>query len=259
MITGPKPYSAYKPCPIPWVGELPTSWQVAPALAAYRPKAIRNVGMREETVLSLSYGRIVVRPVNKPGGLVPDSFETYQIISPGDVVIRTTDMQNDQTSLRVGQSRHRGIITSAYLCLEVRDALIPEYGYQLLNAYDLLKVLYRYGSGLRQNLDYDDIKRMPILIPPPEDQHAVVAFLAHLDQLTRDYFQSLRLAFGLLNEHKGLVQEYRARLIVDVVTGALDVREVAARIPSSLRLDDLTVTESPEDPDGVGFEVGADA
>jgi type I restriction enzyme S subunit len=210
--------------------------------------------MQEATVLSLSYGRIVVKPLNAQKGLVPDSFETYQIVSPGDVVIRTTDMQNDQTSLRVGQSHHRGIITSAYLCLEVRDPLIPEYGYQLLNAYDLLKVFYRFGSGLRQNLDFGDIKRMPILIPPPEDQRAVVAFLAHLDHLTRDYFQSLRLAFGLLNEHKGLVQEYRARLTVDVVTGALDVRDSAARLPSVLGPNQLEVEAESGHDDGRAFE-----
>ena len=44
-------------------------------------------------------------------GLVPESFETYQIVNPGDIVLRTTDLQNDHTSLRVGMVRDRGIIT----------------------------------------------------------------------------------------------------------------------------------------------------
>ena len=71
------------------------------------PNRERNLGMKEKTVLSLSYGRIVIKPADKLHGLVPESFETYQIVNPGDIVIRTTDLQNDHTSLRIGIVRNR--------------------------------------------------------------------------------------------------------------------------------------------------------
>jgi type I restriction enzyme S subunit len=48
------------------------------------PNRERNHGMKEKTVLSLSYGRIVIKPAEKLHGLVPESFETYQIVNPGD-------------------------------------------------------------------------------------------------------------------------------------------------------------------------------
>lgn len=149
--------------------------------AVYREKQIKNIGLVEKTVLSLSYGRIVVRPEEKLRGLVPESFETYQIVDPGDIVVRTTDLQNDQTSLRVGHSRHRGIITSAYMCLESPGFASKEFGYQVLNVHDLLKIIYGYGSGLRQNLDFSHIKQMPVPVPPPEEQAAIVRFLNHAD------------------------------------------------------------------------------
>ena len=126
--------------------------------------------MVEKRVLSLSYGRIVIKPDDKLHGLVPESFETYQIVDPGNIIIRSTDLQNDWTSLRVGLVRDRGIITSAYLCLRMVGPLTSEYGYLQLHALDLMKVVYGMGSGLRQNLDFTDFKRMPVLVPPPDEQ-----------------------------------------------------------------------------------------
>ena len=108
--------------------------------------------MKESTVLSLSYGRIVIRPPEKLRGLVPESFETYQIIDPGDIVVRSTDLQNDWNSLRFGLSSHLGIITSAYMCLNTGEVMSHDYGYLLLHAYDLKKVFYGLGSGLASEL-----------------------------------------------------------------------------------------------------------
>src|SRR6266404_7503267 len=151
MIADLKPYPEYKNSGLPWLGQVPQHWDVRPAFGAFVPIHERNHGMKEKTVLSLSYGRIVIKSEEKLHGLVPESFETYQIVNPGDIIIRSTDLQNDWTSLRVGLVRDRGIITSAYLCLKMVGPLVPEYGYLQLHALDLMKVFYGMGSGLRQN------------------------------------------------------------------------------------------------------------
>ena len=70
-----------------------------PGRACYREKRVPNKGLTETTVLSLSYGHIVVKPPEKLHGLVPASFETYQIVEPGDIIVRPTDLQNDWNSL----------------------------------------------------------------------------------------------------------------------------------------------------------------
>jgi type I restriction enzyme S subunit len=199
---GLKAYPAYRESGVPWLGEVPEHWEVLPAMAAYRPKQVKNVGLVEATVLSLSYGRIIVKPPEKVRGLVPESFETYQIVDPGDIVVRTTDLQNDHTSLRVGYARDRGIITSAYLCLTTTSLVNTEFGYQFLNAYDLLKIIYGFGSGLRQNLDFGEIKRMPVLIPPKAEQAIIVRFLDHLDQQIRCYIRSKQKLIKLLDERR---------------------------------------------------------
>jgi len=202
MIATLKPYPTMKDSGVPWLGKVPEKWEVLPALATYKLKLVKNTGMVEKTVLSLSYGRIIVKPVEKLRGLVPESFETYQIVDLGNIIVRTTDLQNDHTSLRIGHSRNRGIITSAYLCLETTDRVSNEFGYQFLNTYDLLKIIYGFGSGLRQNLDFGDIKRMPVLVPPKDEQSAIVRFLDHADRRIRRYIRAKQKLIKLLEEQK---------------------------------------------------------
>ena len=202
MITNLQPYPEYKQSGLPWLGGIPRYWNSGPGFAAFREKQVKNTGMQERTVLSLSYGRIVVKPPEKLHGLVPDSFETYQIVDPGDIIIRSTDLQNDWNSLRVGLVRNRGIITSAYLCFRTTGTLSPEYGYQLLHAFDLMKVFYGLGSGLRQNLDWGDFKRMLIFIPPPEEQAAMVRFLDYANGRLERAIRAKRKVIALLHEQK---------------------------------------------------------
>lgn len=202
MIAELKPYAEYKESGLDWLGKLPRHWKIGPGFAAFREKKVKNIGLREKTVLSLSYGRIVIKPPEKLHGLVPDSFETYQIVDPGDIIIRSTDLQNDWNSLRVGLVRDQGIITSAYLCFRVTEALLPEYGYLLLHAFDLMKVFYGMGSGLRQNLDFADFKRMPIFIPSHDEQVAIVRFLDYANRRIERTIKAKRKVIALLNEQK---------------------------------------------------------
>jgi type I restriction enzyme S subunit len=170
-------HESYKPSGIKWIGEIPTHWDVRPGFTCFDENKDRNKRLEEKTVLSLSYGRIVVKPEEKMTGLVPESFDSYQLIKLGDIVIRTTDLQNDKTSLRVGLARDCGMITSAYLGLRCKPEINPEFIFRLLASYDALKVFYGMGSGLRQNIDFGDFKRLPIPLPPRAEQDRIVAFL----------------------------------------------------------------------------------
>jgi len=197
-----KPYPAYKDSGLPWLGRVPDHWTLLHGRACFREKKVVNAGMRQTTVLSLSYGQIVIKPVEKLHGLVPASFETYQVIDEGDIVVRPTDLQNDWNSLRFGLSSHRGIITSAYMCLSTLDALTRDYGFLLLHAYDLKKVFYGLGSGLRQNLDWGDFKYLPCVVPPVSEQAAIVRYLDHADRKVRHAIRARQQLIKLLTEQK---------------------------------------------------------
>jgi type I restriction enzyme S subunit len=185
-----------------WLGAIPSHWDLILGHAAFTKRKVLNDGLKENTVLSLSYGRIKVKPTDKQHGLVPDSYETYQIVKTGNVIVRGTDLQNDKTSLRVGLAQNDGIISSAYLCLQTNPSVLPEYGYQILNVFDLTKAIYRYGSGLRQNLDHGEIKRLPIFLPPVGEQVAIVRFLEHANRKINGFILAKRKLVALLNEQK---------------------------------------------------------
>ena len=211
------PYPAMQDSGVPWLGAVPEHWICRPGRACYREKKVPNKGLTETTVLSLSYGHIVVKPPEKLHGLVPASFETYQIVEPGDIVVRPTDLQNDWNSLRFGLSRNRGVITSAYICLCTDEVVTRPYGHLLLHTYDLKKVFYGLGSGLRRNLDWRDFKYLPCIVPPLPDQAAIVRFLDYADRRIRRYIRAKQQLITLLEEQKQAV-------IHQAVTGQIDVR-----------------------------------
>ena len=210
-----------------WDAKVPSHWEVHPGLAVLKENRRKNVGLVESLVLSLSFGRVVVKPVEKQRGLVPDSYESYQILDPGDIIIRPTDLQNDQTSIRVGHVKDRGIITSAYVGLRARGSWSDAYAYHYLAVVDSSKRIYGMGSGLRQQLGWPDLKRMLCLVPPPEEQAAIVKYLAHANARIDKAIVAKRRLIALLEEEK--------KAIADVFLGQLDegareVRHVLSRL-----------------------------
>jgi len=201
---------------VEWLGEIPKHWEVLPGFRVFAENKTKNTGMIMEQVLSLSYGKIVIKPKEKLTGLVPESFETYQIVKPGDIIIRCMDLQNDQTSLRTGIARNNGIITSAYLNLNVIDDFNSEYLHYYLHVLDITKVLYKFGTGLRQNLSYWDFKRLPILVPSQEEQKEIVRFI---ETQIRKIDSSIMLQQKQIEKLK----EYKTTLIDSVVTGKVRV------------------------------------
>ena len=65
-----KPYPTMKDSGVEWLGMVPEHWDgTCDARVMWKRK--KNTGLAEKTVLSLSYGRIVVKPEDKLHGLVP--------------------------------------------------------------------------------------------------------------------------------------------------------------------------------------------
>ncbi len=169
-------YPAYKDSGVEWVGEVPTDWDIVPLFSVAEECDRPNVGMVENNLLSLSYGAIVRKDINENDGLLPASFETYQIVESQDIVWRLTDLQNDKRSLRTAAVTERGIITSAYLATRPHG-IRSDYLHYLLRAYDQQKVFYSMGGGLRQSMKFSDVKWLPLMLPPPAEQAAIAAFL----------------------------------------------------------------------------------
>lgn len=233
-------YEAYKDSGFEWLGNIPVSWPIVLLSQVVTQVKNKNSDLREQNLLSLSYGRIKRKPIDTNGGLLPESFDGYNVIEANDIVLRLTDLQNDHRSLRVGLATEQGIITSAYTTMRPRNSESAKYLYYLLHTFDIRKGFYGMGSGVRQGLNYDEVKKLKLPLPTIVEQEAIAAYL---DRETE------RID-AIITEAKASIEEYKvwkASIIYEAVTKGLntDVEladsgiDYIGRIPKHWKLTSL--------------------
>jgi type I restriction enzyme, S subunit len=198
---------------IPWVGAIPDHWTVLPFHSFVDEVDSKNVGTKEQNLLSLSYGQLVRKDMSRLEGLTPESFEGYNVIEKNDIVFRLTDLQNDKTSLRSARASERGIITSAYVT--VRPHTSSRYLEYLMRSYDTTKVFYGIGGGIRQSMRFSDLKRLPVLAPPDQEMEQIADFL---DRATSRIETLVAKKIRFIE----ILREKRQALIAHAVTKGLD-------------------------------------
>ena len=208
-------YEAYKDSGFEWLGNIPVSWPIVLLSQIVTQVKNKNSDLREQNLLSLSYGRIKRKPIDTNGGLLPESFDGYNVIEANDIVLRLTDLQNDHRSLRVGLATERGIITSAYTTMRPRNSESAKYLYYLLHTFDIRKGFYGMGSGVRQGLNYDEVKKLKLPLPTIMEQEAIAAYL---DRETERIDAIIAKAKASIEEYKA----WKASIIYEVVTKGID-------------------------------------
>lgn len=216
VTKGLNPDVEMKDSGIEWVGNIPVYWDVRPLYYYFAERKKKNYLGQEQNLLSLSYGKVIRKDINTSEGLLPDSFNGYNIIEPGDIVLRLTDLQNDKRSLRTGLVKEHGIITSAYVTLKAAKEVVPEYFHYLLYAYDVMKVLYNMGNGVRQGLNYCELSKMHIVAPPLDEQKNIAA---RLDCVCK----GIESIIASKKQQLAIIDSYKKSLIYEYVTGKKEV------------------------------------
>ena len=206
-------YDTYKDSGIEWIGEIPSEWDCFYLSQIFSPVKNKNIGMQETNLLSLSYGKIIRKNIETTFGLLPENFEGYNIIERDNIVLRLTDLQNDHKSLRVGLVTEKGIITSAYLTLKNKTNMSSNYFYYLLHSFDIAKGFYGMGAGVRQGLNWNEIRSLRIISPKESfDQQQISDFL---DKKCSEIDKLITKKEQLVVE----LESYKKSLIYEVVTG----------------------------------------
>ena len=216
VTKGLNPDADKKDSGIEYVGSIPAHWDMRPVYYYFVERKNKNALGKEDNLLSLSYGRIIRKDINTSEGLLPESFNTYNIIEAGDIVIRPTDLQNDKRSLRTGLAKEHGIITSAYLALKPKDELVSAYYHYLLNSFDVMKVFYNMGNGVRQGLNFSEFSRLMVFAPPIDEQKAIADFLDEKCVEINEAIATKKTQLETLNE-------YKKSVIYEYVTGKKEV------------------------------------
>ena len=216
VTKGLNPDAEMKDSGIEWVGQIPVSWHIHPVSIYFDERKNKNRLGKESNLLSLSYGQIIRKDINTIGGLLPESFNTYNIVEKDDIIIRPTDLQNDKRSLRTGLVKEHGIITSAYIGLKPKRFVCSAYFHYLLHVYDVMKVFYNMGNGVRQGLNYSEFAKLMLIAPSFDEQQEITDYLdkkcLEIDTIISDKKKQLEV-----------IAEYKKSLIYEYVTGEKEV------------------------------------
>ena len=224
-----RPFPAYKPSGVEWLGDVPEHWEIGRLKVKLRPIDCRS-SSGTETLLSLRrdlgvvvYAEHFSRP---PQGA---SLVGYKLVETGQLVVNRLQANNGLLFC----SRLSGVVSPDYSVFTARSPVDMEYLGSLLRTITYKAHFRRESTGLGTGSAgflrlYDDrLLETPVALPPLEDQRTL---LVSLNEVTAS------LCRAIDRQHVGvtILREYRTRLIADVVTGKLDVREAAARLPDEV-------------------------
>lgn len=225
---------------IAWIGEIPENWNTNTVIQLFTQVKNKNTDLQEKNLLSLSYGKIKRKSIESVDGLLPESFDGYNIIEANDIVLRLTDLQNDQKSLRVGLSTERGIVTSAYLTIRNRSNHSAKYLYYYLHSFDIAKGFYGMGAGVRQGLNWDGLKWLKILSPSLDEQRRIANFL---DRRCAEIDRVIDATQHTIAEYKALTQSIITEAVTKGVRGPRPMKdsgvEWIGEIPADWKITQL--------------------
>jgi type I restriction enzyme S subunit len=221
-----------------------SAWRYLPVRAVLRP--VKRVGFPDKTLLSLfrDFG-VVPKDSRENKNVDVRDLALCQLVRPGDVVMNK--MKAWQGSIAV--SSLEGIVSPDYMVLEfICDGVVHKFFHYLLRSPDMVAEYRRRAYGVRPGqwrLMFPDFCRLHLSVPPIHEQERIVS---HVEAATAD----IERLITRTEREIALMQEYRTRLTADIVTGKLDVREAAAKLP------ELEENDEPDD-DSLDEELFEDA
>lgn len=215
MVTkGLDPAVALEKTRLEWIESAPTHWEIAPHKRTMRKIKRLCDHWAGEPVLSLTTNGVIVRDIASGKGKFPATFDGYQYISAGNLVLCLFDV--DVTPRCVGLAKQGGVISPAYSQFEMLDgAYAPYYDYYL-RAMDDQKLYVHLTSTLRHSFTEDTFGMIPALRPPFEEQ---VRIAAYLDDFCSNVDRLINAKQSIIDDLKA----YKQSLIYETVTGKREV------------------------------------
>ena len=223
MTTKLGPYLAYKASGVEWHSKVPEHWNVRKLRGALRLTTERN--RPELPLLSVVREKgIVLRDVTNKDenhNYIPDDLTNYKVVQRGHFAINK--MKAWQGSY--GVSKFDGIVSPAYFVFNV-DGVDGDFFHIAIRSQAYVPYFTQASDGVRigqWDLSLARLREIPFSVPPLPEQTAIVRYL---DKATAN----IEIAIDSARRQIGLLQKYRTRLIADVVTGKLNVCEVAGNL-----------------------------
>lgn len=206
MIADLKPYPEYRDSELPWLGKFPATWKMLRGKSVFGRVDVRSkTGMEELLTVSANHG-VIPRRQTSVTMFMAKSYIGHKLCWPGDLVVNSlwAWMQG------LGVAKNHGLISSAYSVYRPRAEYL-EYGnfFHHLFRSDAYKwELQTRSKGVWiSRLQLTDIAfmDMPVLLPPPDEQAAIVRFLNHATLRIEKAIRAKQKVIALLNEQKQVI------------------------------------------------------
>ena len=213
---------------VEWLGEVPEHWEVCPLKRAFSSMdyGISDSASDSGKIPVLTMGHVHDGQVRTPDAGGVDVVDPYLLLREGDLLFNRTNSRELVGKVGLFLGHHSPITFASYLVrMRPHRRHKPEYLNMILNDVTFLSHARRESvpSLHQSNLNPTRYGRIHITLPPPQEQGTILCALREQTEGIRDSITRSRRQIGLMNE-------YRTRLIADVVTGQLDVREAAAQL-----------------------------
>jgi type I restriction enzyme, S subunit len=245
VTRGLDPDARRVPSDVEWLGEVPEHWEVRKISQAFgligsgtTPASGNRKYYEGATVPWLVTGDLRDAEIHATSRKVSeralDEHSALKMYPPGSVVVA----MYGATIGRAGLLRISACANQACCVLTRPRGLSPEYALLLFSG--LRPHLVRLGVGGGQpNINQELIRQFRIPIPPGDEQQTILADAGRATV-------KLDSTIDVSRRQVDLLREYRTRLISDVVTGKLDVRQAAEKLPDEPGAEDPALEERLE-------------
>ena len=204
MNNGLKPYAAYKPTGIPWLGTVPAHWTIKRAKWLFQ-KMERPVREQDEVVTCFRDGIVTLRKNRRQLGFTESLKEIgYQGIRRGDLVVHSMDAFAG--AIGVADSHGKG--TPVYSVCKPESQVDAYFFAHVLREMARNQWIQALAKGIRErssDFRYAEFALQQVLLPPLPEQAAIVRYLDHIDDRIRRYVIGKQKLIQLLEEEKQAV------------------------------------------------------
>jgi type I restriction enzyme S subunit len=258
VTRGLDPNVRFKPSGVEWLGDLPENWEVRPLKYWARINA-RTLKDRTDPDFTFSYidigsvgtGKLLRHPELIAFKNAPS--RARRIICMGDTIISTV-----RTYLKaiyfIEKNEKNLIASTGFAVLSPVGGVLPRFLSIVVQSTNFIVRITTNSVGIAYPaISETRLGCFRLAMPPTSEEQERI--LRHVDEYVMPY----ELTICRANREISLLREYRTRLIADVVTGKIDVREAAARLPGEDEkpepLDEAPVSSEAEEETEVGEEM----
>lgn len=166
---------AMKESGIEWVGSIPDTWDVIPNKYIMHKEKNLCEKWTGEDVMSLTMNGVIVRDLQNPTGKMPATFDGYQYIEDGDLLMCLFDI--DVTPRCIGKVTHNGVTSPAYSNFKTHDNASRDYYYYYYLMVDNTKELLHLAKNLRHSFTEEQLGSLKVPMPPLTEQQVIADYL----------------------------------------------------------------------------------